>query len=140
VIEESLNVTGTGVEGLASAATVGGKLAVLYSSQSDTAEGDISMMDIYGSGRELDLPSFVPTPLPTLTPQPTPQATARPTQTPAPTPTVFFPREANEDGGLSLPIDTSNPFIGPLVGIIPAAIVILIAFFFVVRIVRGDRR
>jgi len=140
VNEESLDVTGTGVESLASAATVGGKLAVLYGSQSDAADGDISMTDIYGSGRELDLPSFVPTPLPTLTPQPTPQATARPTQMPAPTPTVFFPREANADGGLPLPIDTSNPLIGPLVGIIPAAIVILIAFFVVVRIVRGDRR
>ena len=96
-------------------------------------------MEIYGSSRELDLPSFSPTPLPTLTPQPPPPVTAIPTQTPAPTPTAFFPTEANEDGGLSLPIDTGNPLIGPLVGIIPAAIVILVAFFVVVRIVRGDR-
>lgn len=140
VIEESLEVAGSGIESIASAVTVGGKLAVLYSGQSEEAASDISLMDIYGSSRVLHLPSISSTPLPTLTPQPPPQVTARPTQTPAPTPTVFFPIEQNEDGGLSLPIDTSNPFIGPLVGIIPAVIVIMVAFFVVVRIIRGDRR
>ncbi len=140
VIEENLDVAGSGVRSLASTVTVDGKLVVLYSGPSEEVANDIGLMDIYGSSRVLHLPSILSTPLPTFTPQPPPQVTARPTQTPAPTPTVFFPIEQNEDGGLSLPIDTSSPFVGPLVGVIPAIIVIVVAFFVVVRIIRGDRR
>ncbi len=137
---ESLEI-GSAIGGeLAIATTSDGTLAVLYGGMADSGDDSQHLQGIYSTYRHIDLPEFTPTPLPTFTPSPPSQPTAMPTQTPAPTATAFFPLEDNQLDGLPIPIDTSDPFIGPLVGVIPAALLIVVAFFVVVRIVRSDRR
>ena len=90
--------------------------------------------------RELTLPEVQPTPLPTQTPLPTVNSTVTPTPQASATPTTAFPTDFEAEGQLPLPIDRGSPLTGPLLGIIPAAIVVLLAFFIGIRMLRGDRR
>lgn len=128
------------VSEFAVATTGGGDLNVLFSATTSDADVSQGEQTVFHSRRALDLPQVQPTAVPTLTPTPLPAATARPTPSPEPTPTVSFSTEAIGRNGLPLPIDTSSPFAGPLLGVIPAAAVVVIAFFVGVRLLRGERR
>lgn len=137
---EELKLGGNEIEEFAAAATGGGDMHVIFSAY---ASGIGALQDgqtIYHSSRHLELPQVQPTALPTLTPTPPPEATRTPTPAPMPTATTSFPTEAGDEGRLPIPIDASNPLLGPLLGIIPAGIVVLIAFFVGVRLLRGDGR
>jgi hypothetical protein len=92
---------------------------------------------LYFSSRMLELPAVVPTPLPTLTPTPLPEATPSPTPQPLPTPTVFFPTESGGGSALTLPIDSSGTLFGAIVGIVPAGLIVLVALFVGVRLLRS---
>jgi hypothetical protein len=137
---EALRLGGLEIEELAVTANSGGNLYVLFSALASALGVNQEEQAIYFAGRTLDLPAAQPTALPTLTPTPLPESTLAPTPEPMPTATTSFPTEQGQEGGLPIPIDTSNPLTGPLLGIIPAAAVVLVAFFIGVRLLRGDRR
>jgi hypothetical protein len=137
---ETLKLGNSAIEAFAAAATGGGDMDVVFSAYASGIGAQREGQTIYHSSRHLELPQVQPTPLPTLTPTPLPAATGTPTPAPMPTATTSFPTDASEQGGLPFPIDTSNPLTGPLLGAIPAAVVVLIAFFVGVRLLRGDRR
>jgi hypothetical protein len=137
---ENLRLVGDDIQEIAAAVSGGSQLNVIFSTLFAGGEASVERSAMYHSGRQLEVPSLAPTPLPTLTPTPLPQATETPTPVPMPTATTAFPTEADQGNGLSLPVDTSNPLTGPLLGIVPAAVVVLIAFFIAVRLLRRDRR
>lgn len=139
-LAEELGLGGVEIDEFAAAATGGGDMEVIFSAFPSGIGAEQGGQTIYHSSRRLELPQVQPTPLPTLTPTPPPEVTRTPTPAPMQTATPSFPTEAGEQGGLPLPFDTSNPLTGPLLGAIPAAIVVLIAFFVGVRLLRGDRR
>jgi hypothetical protein len=137
---EGLKFGGNEIKEFAAAATGGGDMDVVFSAYASGIGAQPERQTIYHSSRRLELPQVQPTALPTLTPTPAATATMTPTPAPMPTATTSFPTDQSEQGGLPIPIDTSNPLTGPLLGAIPAAIVVLIAFFVGVRLLRGDRR
>ena len=122
------------------AVTTSGKLGLVFLGEREGLIGEAPTFGLNFTNRNLELPAIRATPLPTLTPTSLPEAT--PTATPIlqPTATIEFP--TNQDGGqqLSFPGDASNPFTGSLFGVLAAGIVIVVVFFFGVRILRGDRR
>ena len=79
------------------------------------------------SQRPINLPEVLPTPLPTLLPTATPTSLPTATPLPEPTPTLIFPTEAQSDRGLSLPLPDDR-LASSLTGIIPALLLIIIAF------------
>jgi hypothetical protein len=128
------------ITGLSAATTTGGKLAVLYTIPTIDPESGVGQNLAYFSSRELEIPAVTPTPLPTVTPTPLPQPSNTPTPQPMPTPTISFPTDIDNGGGLPLSIDSGNPLTGPLLGIIPAGLLVIIVFFIGARILRGDKR
>jgi hypothetical protein len=137
---EGLKLGGSEIDEFDAATTGGGDMDVVFSAFASGIGAQQEGQTIYHSSRHLDLPQAQPTALPTLTPTPRPAATSTPTPAPMPTATTSFPTEADQEGVFTLPANMSNPVIGPLLGAIPAAIVVLIAFFVGVRLLRGDRR
>jgi hypothetical protein len=75
-----------------------------------------------------------------LTPTPLPELTFTPTPQPLPTPTISFPTDIDDGEGLPLSLDAGSPLTGPLLGILPAGLLVIIVFFIGVRFLRGDKR
>ncbi len=137
---EPLALQNSNILGLTAATTTGGKLAVLYTVPIVDPETGVGENSAYFSSRELEIPVVTPTPLPVLTPTALPLATSTPTPTPLPTPTISFPTDIDDGEGLPLSLDTGNPLAGPLLGIIPAGLLVIVVFFIGVRFLRGDKR
>jgi hypothetical protein len=137
---ESSPLENSNIDGLSAAITTGGKLAVLFTAPVVNPESQISQDLAFFSSRELEIPAVSPTPLPTITPTPLPQPSFTPTPEPLPTPTISFPTDIDDGEGLPLSIDSGNPLTGPLLGIIPAGLLVIIVFFIGARFLRGDKR
>lgn len=80
------------------------------------------------SDRQLAPPAVAPTPLPTLTPTQTPIPLPSATRQPEPTPTAVFPIDAQAAPRFNLPLPDAR-FAAPIMGVIPAAFLIIIALF-----------
>jgi len=137
---ESSPLENSDITGLSAAITTGGKLAVLFTVPTINPESGVGQNSAFFSSRALDIPAVTPTPIPTITSTPVPQPSFTPTPEPLPTPTIPFPTDIDDGEGLPLSIDSGNPLTGPLLGIIPAGLLVIIVFFIGARFLRGDRR
>jgi hypothetical protein len=115
------------VYALSAAIAADGSLAVVYG----VAAGANSL---YYTSRPLEWPDVLPTPLPTWTPTPPSTPTATPTSTPEPTPTVVLPTQVPTGSG---PLGNGNLDIA--LSIIPAGLLVVVAFLLGIRAVRGRR-
>lgn len=129
-IEEGLELPGLPVlraSNLASAATGDGRLAVVYTGQS---EDEIVPELLSFTNRALPVSDVAPTPLPTLTPTPEPTGTPTPIATPEPTPEIVFPVDSGS-GPPTIPIlgtlsGNNILIVGAILAIIPVGLVIVL--------------
>jgi hypothetical protein len=127
-------------EALTAAIASDGSLAAIYMGQISDEASEQLQDTLFFASRPLDLPDTMPTPLPTLMPTPLPTATVTPTPGPLPTPTVVFSTELNnEQMSPLMPIVGSSRWGGLVVGLIPAALLVLLVFLVGIWLVRAGR-
>lgn len=131
-----------GVGALTAVVALPNQLLTVYESLlPDAAQADAAPQpNLFFAQRMLALPSALPTPLPTLTPTPQPTGAATATPALAATPTISFPVAAPTSNAPlpGLP-ETNNSWIRLAMGIVPAGLVVVVAFFVGVRAVRMNR-
>jgi hypothetical protein len=118
------------IQALAAAVSPRGELAALMGGPAVESPGTV----LFAAGRLLDLPAAAATPLPALTATPPPPATATPTPQPTPTPTVAFSTGSQNNPVLP---GGSGPLSGAIIGIIPAGLIVLVALFVGIRLLRS---
>jgi hypothetical protein len=112
---------------LSAAIAADGSLGVVYGLAAEENS-------LFFTSRPLEWPSILPTPLPTWTPTPPSTPTATATPTPEPTPTVAIPTEVPITNG---PLGNGNLDIA--LSIVPAGLLVMVAFLLGIRAVRGRR-
>lgn len=125
--------------GVTAVADPNGRLGVLYDNHLllDSGEPQLQYVIAY-TERAWETPSVLPTPLPTLTPTPPPQPTDTPTPLPSPTPTPAFSRTEDNNAGFSIGgVNTESSSGILIISLIPALLIIVIAFVVGLRIARS---
>ena len=116
-------------DGIAAALLPDETLTVIYSSLVTQLVDDQLYDKLLFTQRQWELPSVTATPLPTLTPTPQATPTATPTPPPSPTPTLAIPTTQEDSQTLQIgPLDTGSLTGRLLLGIIPAVLIVAIAF------------
>ncbi|MEM7116211.1 MAG: hypothetical protein AAF614_27490 [Chloroflexota bacterium] len=113
-----------------------GRLLALYETLLINEANDTER-NLFFANREIVLPEILPTPLPNVTPTPAETAVVDTIPTPEPTATIVFPSEAPESASPlpGLPA-TNNSFVRLALGIIPAGLIVVVAFFIGIRAMR----
>ncbi|MBK8900836.1 MAG: exo-alpha-sialidase [Anaerolineaceae bacterium] len=125
-------------DGLAAAMGPDGLLAVILSSLVTEAESGRVYNGLFSSNRQWEQSESVATPVPTLTPTPQVTPTETPPPGPSPTPTVIIPMSQDDRPALQIgPIDTGTPTGLLILGVLPAALIVIIATAIALRIRRN---
>jgi hypothetical protein len=137
VAGDNLDVPFTGDGALGAAASPASQLVALYAGEipGDTAVVESEGSSLFSMDRPLEIPPALLAPQPTVMPTPEPTGTPAPTATPQPTPTLVFSTEQEAEliGAIpGLPAESSQI----LLGVVPAGLIVLLAFIVGVRIVR----
>jgi hypothetical protein len=131
------------VDRLAVAVSPRGALAAIYAgSRRDLVSGE-PQSALLPAARRLEVPPVTAAPVaaaPVAPHTPTPAATPAATAMPQPTAPLASLGEADGGAGRPLDLGSQSRWAGPLAGIIPAGLVVLIVFVVASRYLRGYRR
>ncbi|MGH2535764.1 MAG: exo-alpha-sialidase [Candidatus Promineifilaceae bacterium] len=133
----------TALNGLAAAAGADDQLSLIAAGPSAELGSDNGRPVVYFSQLALDLPEALATPPPTppaVTAEPSPAAEANTVATAEPSPTAAFPLQNESNEPFDLAPGPTGSSLGGLLGIVPAALVVIVVVFLATRIARGDRR
>ncbi len=121
---ENLELGSLELTGMNSAASSLGYLGVVFVRQIVSSNNAQVLENLLFVNRPLDFDVIVATPMPTFTPQPGSGEQASPTTIPSPTPTIEFSTDTNGGG----PLEGLGEYGGLLIGLIPAALVVVLVF------------
>lgn len=126
----------TNADTVAAAAAPDNTLGIMYGSLLLDEESGLLHNYLQYTNRLWEAPGELPTPLPTLTPTPLPEPTQTPIPEPSLSPTIPLSTIASQGGSAGV-MGSNNPIGSILFGIVPAALLVLVAFVFGLRLVRS---